>query len=195
MSEEITNLYCRVLNSQTEWVWKSSADLVNQAAARRERAQSIVQSLRKANSGPRMPFVSITRLRVRSWHFLPAFFVQAWRSARQAKGTEGNLAVTLARDVKRTFWTRTVWTSEQAMKSYMLSGIHRHVMPHLMDWCDEASVVHWTQEAKQPPTWEEAHQRLQEQGRPSKVSHPTQAHSSHQIAAPQIRTRAQLRFK
>lgn len=142
-----------------------------------------------------MPFVSITRLRIRSWHFLPGFFIQVLRSARQAKRAEGNLAVTMLREARNTFWTRTVWTSEEAMRSFMTSGVHRKVMPHLLEWCDEAAVMHWIQESAQPPTWEEAYQRLQEQGRPSKVNHPTDAHRRHQIAAPQIRTTSELRFK
>lgn len=142
-----------------------------------------------------MSFVSITRLRIRSWRFLPVFLIQTLRSARQAKSAEGNLAVSLVREAKNTFWTRTVWTSEDAMRSYMLSGIHRKIMPHLLEWCDEAAVVHWTQEATRPPTWAEAYQRLQEQGRSSKVKHPTEVHRRHRIPPPQIRTTAELRFR
>ena len=40
-----------------------------------------------------MPFVSITRLRVRSWSYVPAFVVQTLRIARQAARADGNLAV------------------------------------------------------------------------------------------------------
>src|ERR1700689_5607040 len=116
-----------------------------------------------------MYFVSLTRLRVRSWRYLPAFFIQAFRSAQQAKSAQGSLVVTVLRDAHNTFWTRTVWNSEQAMKAYMLSGVHRQVMRRLPQWCDEAAVAHWTQESPQPPSWEEAHQSLQQIGRPSKV--------------------------
>jgi hypothetical protein len=45
-----------------------------------------------------MPFVSITRLRVRSWSYVPAFVVQTLRIARQAARADGNLAVKLLRD-------------------------------------------------------------------------------------------------
>jgi len=78
----------------------------------------------------------------------------------------------------------------------MLSGAHRQVMRRLSEWCDEASVVHWTQESPQPPSWEEAHQRLQESGRPSKVNHPSEAQSNNlSISPPKIRSRNELRFK
>ena len=37
-----------------------------------------------------MPFVSITRLRVRSWRYLPGFLIQSFRAARQAKRATGS---------------------------------------------------------------------------------------------------------
>jgi hypothetical protein len=40
-----------------------------------------------------MPFVSITRLRVRSWRYLPGFLIQALRTARQAKDASTVLTV------------------------------------------------------------------------------------------------------
>jgi hypothetical protein len=64
-----------------------------------------------------MPFISITRLRVRAWRYLPAFIIQAVRSARQACRAPGNLAVTLLRDSNLTFWTRTAWSDEAAMRA------------------------------------------------------------------------------
>ena len=66
-----------------------------------------------------MPFVSITRLRVRSWRFLPIFFIQAYRAGRQAAKADGNLAARLLREQRNTFWTMTGWSSEGAMKAFM----------------------------------------------------------------------------
>ena len=131
-----------------------------------------------------MAVVSITRLRVRSLRYLVPFLVFALRSSRQAKKAEGNLGVSLLRDDKMTFWTRTVWTTEAAMKSFMLSGPHRQAMPRLLGWCDEAALVHWNQETDQQPDWQEAHRRIQSEGRRSKVMHPSQAHEKYEIPAP-----------
>jgi len=133
-----------------------------------------------------MPVVSITRLRVRSWRYFLPFVFFALRSARQAKGAEGNLAVSLLRDAKHAFWTRTVWTSEQTMKTFMLSAPHRQAMPRLLDWCDEAALVHWEQETGLEPDWQEAYRRLQHEGRRSKVRHPSPAHESYQIPEPKV---------
>lgn len=133
-----------------------------------------------------MPVVSITRLRVRSWRYLLSFIFYALRSARQARNSQGNLAVSLLRDTGNTFWTRTVWTTESAMKAFMLAGPHRRAMPRLLEWCDEAALVHWEQESHREPDWQEAHLRLQADGRRSKVNHPSPAHESFQIPPPKL---------
>jgi hypothetical protein len=75
----------------------------------------------------------------------------------------------------------------------MLAGVHRKVMPRLLEWCDEAAVAHWNQDALEPPAWDEAHQRLQHEGRTSKVNHPSPAHRRFEIPAPSVRN--ELKFK
>jgi heme-degrading monooxygenase HmoA len=131
-----------------------------------------------------MPVISITRLRVRSLLFLPAFIFTAVRIGTQAKNAPGSLAVKVFRDRHNTFWTSTSWESEVAMKAFMLASPHGPAMRNLLEWCDEAAVVHWTQDSPDLPSWSEAHQRMLSDGRPSKVNHPSDAHRSYSIAAP-----------
>jgi hypothetical protein len=133
-----------------------------------------------------MPLVSITRLRVRRWRYLLSFLVYALASARQARGAPGSLAVSLLNDADFAFWTRTVWADEAAMRAFMLSGPHRRVMPQLLGWCDEASVVHWSQNAAEPPPWPEAHRRLQAEGRRSRVRYPSERQQRFKIPAPRV---------
>ena len=142
-----------------------------------------------------MPLVSITRLRVRSWRYLPMFFLQAVRSARQAAAAEGNVSVRVLRDSRSTFWTATVWTNETSMKQFILAGVHRGVMRKLLDWCDEAAVVHWHQESADPPTWPEAYARLRGDGRRSKVNHPSDAHTSFDFPEPRAGPSREARIK
>ncbi len=142
-----------------------------------------------------MPHVSITRLRVRSWKYLPAFFVATLRSALQARGAKGNLAIGILRDARNTFWTRTLWIDEAAMTAFIMSGAHRTVMPRLLEWCDEASVARWTQDSAQEPAWEEAHRRMQCYGRASKVNHPSEAHRRFDLPAPKVRRSGELRLR
>src|SRR5262249_3757980 len=61
----------------------------------------------------------------------------AFFPAGQAR--RGNLRASLLSDADRVFWTRTMWTTEEAMNSFMLSGAHRQVMPRLLNWCNEAA--------------------------------------------------------
>ena len=131
-----------------------------------------------------MPFVSITRLRVRSWRYLPGFVIQSFRAARQAKLAAGNVAVSRLRDADRAFWTRTVWRDEAAMRSFMRSGVHRRIMARLPELCDEAALVHWVQDNSEPPSWPEAHRRLQQEGRRSRVNRPTEAQRRFEIHKP-----------
>jgi hypothetical protein len=71
------------------------------------------------------------------------------------------------------------------MNAYRTGGAHRRAMPKLLNWCNEAAVVHWTQESSEIPFWQEAHQRMAEEGKPSKVNHPTPDQASNRIPAPE----------
>jgi hypothetical protein len=140
-----------------------------------------------------MPFVSITRLRVRSFRYLPVFLLGTFRAARQAKNALGNLAVSLLSDANFTFWTRTLWNDERSMRAFTLAGAHRRVMPRLLQWCDEAAVAHWLQETPESPSWQEAYRRLQQEGRASKVDYPSAAQLRFEIPPP--KTTRQLKLK
>jgi hypothetical protein len=131
-----------------------------------------------------MPFGSITRLRVRSYRYLPDFLIQSFRAALQAKRAAGSLKVSVLRDADRAFWTRTMWRDEEAMRSFMQSGVHRRVMARLPEWCDEAALIQWVQDRDEPPSWTEAHRRLQQEGRRSRVSQPSEAQRRFEIRDP-----------
>ena len=134
-----------------------------------------------------MALISVTRLRVRAWRFLPGFLLLAARAERQARRAGGNLGTSLLAEANRTFWTLTAWTDEAAMRRFMLDGAHGRGMRKLLTWCDEAAVAHWTQPDAALPTWAAAHQRLQADGRPSKVLHPSAAHAAYRIPPPVVR--------
>ena len=133
-----------------------------------------------------MPLISVTRLRIRSPWFLPAFFWYALRSRLQARRAPGCLAAETLNDANRAFWTRTAWAGEAAMRAYMTSDAHRRAMPKLKDWCDEASITHWQQDNAALPDWREAHRQMAELGRPSKVRHPAPAHLAFHIREPKL---------
>ena len=113
----------------------------------------------------------------------------------QAKKAAGNLAVRLLQDRRNVFWTSTCWESEADMRAFMLGKPHGPTMRKLLDWCDEAALVHWTQSDAGLPSWTEAHGRMQREGRTSKVNHPSAAHRAFEIAAPPANPKGNLQFK
>ena len=133
-----------------------------------------------------MPFVSITRLRIRTPELVDQFAAAVPGVYAQAADAPGNLGMDLLAEANATFWTRTVWTDRAAMRSYMTSGAHGEVMPLLRDWCDEAHVAHWEQEGSALPTWEEAHRRIVDEGRVSAVAHPSPVHPTRAVAPPVV---------
>jgi heme-degrading monooxygenase HmoA len=106
------------------------------------------------------------------------------KTRSQALGAPGVLRVELKRGPRNAFWTLTAWDTEASMRAFMVAQPHGTAMRKLMDWCDEASVVHWIQESAELPAWTEAHRRMQQEGRASKVNHPSPAHTAYKIEPP-----------
>jgi len=132
-----------------------------------------------------MPLISVTRLRVRSLIYLPAFLWDTFQSVRQAERSSGFLGGRLLVNSRFVFWTMTAWEDEAAMNAFRTGGAHRRAMPKLLNWCNEAAVVHWTQDSPEIPAWQQAQQHMSEKGKLSKVNHPSAAQASQQIPAPE----------
>lgn len=130
--------------------------------------------------------LSVTRLRVRSALLLLPFVFRTFQTQRQVVRAPGFAGGRLLIDKRRTFWTLTAWESEKAMRDFRGSGAHKDAMPRLVDWCDEASVVHWTSERSIIPFWPEAVDRMRQQGRPSRVAHPSADHEALRFPAPRL---------
>ncbi|CAN7335066.1 DUF3291 domain-containing protein [Trinickia sp. LjRoot230] len=112
-----------------------------------------------------MPVISVTRLHVRSWRQVPRVLLATLGAAWQARGSHGNLAVSVFSETYDCYWTRTVWRDEASMMAYVQTGLHRRIMSRLTAWCDQSSVVHWQAPVAVLPPWPQAHRRLSEDGR------------------------------
>ena len=140
-----------------------------------------------------MIFVSLTRLRVRSFRFVPRFVLHTLRSVRQVKKAPGFQHGALLPDRSWTFWTMTAWDTQESMRQFMTTGTHSRAMPHLLDWCDEASVAHWSQPETTLPSWTEADKRMREGGRASKVRNPSPDHATLSFRTPRTTGHASIR--
>jgi hypothetical protein len=129
---------------------------------------------------------SVTRLRVRSIRFLPAFLWYTFQTQHQVERAPGFVGGRLLVDTKNTYWTLTVWESEKAMKAFRGAGAHARVMSRLPKWCDEAAYAHWSPQDDTIPEWTEAHQRLVAEGRLSRVDHPAPSHTDRQFPSPRL---------
>ena len=125
-----------------------------------------------------MPVISITRLRVRSLRFLPAFAWYTYQSKRQLARSAGFLVGTLGSAPGLAFWTATAWADEGSMKAFRDTDWHKRAMPKLLDWCDEASVARWTQDTAALPDRTLMLERMTTAGRTSKVRYPTTEHAA-----------------
>jgi hypothetical protein len=128
-----------------------------------------------------MPFVSVTRLRVKSIFYLIPFMRANEASVKEIKKSKGFLKGKELIDKKLTFWTITIWDNEESMKEFRSSTSHRIAMQHLPKWCDEASYHHWVQEETEFPTWDNISEKLYSEGRLSKVRNPSKAQVENQF--------------
>jgi hypothetical protein len=133
--------------------------------------------------------VSVTRLQLRFFRFLPQFFWINRKTIQQIVKAPGFRQGLLRLGGPRVFWTVTVWKDEGSMRQYRGSGAHGQAMKLLAGWCDEASVVHWTQDTETLPDWDTMHTRMQEQGRRSKVNHPSASQRGEPWIVPRPRWR------
>lgn len=131
-------------------------------------------------------FVSVTRLRIRSLRFLPTFAWMTYMTKRQLGRASGFVGGKLQPDAHWTFWTVTVWTDERQMKAYRGSQAHGKAMPRLAKWCDEGAYTHWSQDSESVPSMEEAWERLQKDGRLSRVEHPSADHTAKIFPKPRL---------
>jgi len=131
-------------------------------------------------------FASVTRLRVRSVRYVPAFLWRNLLTKRQVVRAPGFVGGRLLVDAGRAFWTLTLWESERTMKAFRGSGAHAGVMPRLAHWCDEASYAHWETPSPSVPSWSEAYERLAREGRLSRVAHPSKDHEARRFAKPRL---------
>jgi len=121
-----------------------------------------------------MYFISLTRLRVRSIVYLPAFILANEASVRVIKKIPGFIEGKELIDKHLTFWTITVWESEQAMKHFRNNDPHKKAMRKLPDWCNEGAYAHWTQEDEVIPEWNILYGRLLKEGRLTKIKRPSE---------------------
>ena len=106
--------------------------------------------------------VTISRLPLRRHSRIPSVLGSTLRIVRELSRSEGLVGYSLKADiVRKTFWTMSVWRSEEALTQFVHSDVHRAAMrelgPHLARPQIETST---TRGANLPPSWPEVQRRL-----------------------------------
>jgi Antibiotic biosynthesis monooxygenase len=141
-----------------------------------------------------LALISLTRLRLVSPRFLPAFAWHTVRAILQARRAPGFLGLRLLVDRRLTFWTMTAWEDLAAMKRFRSSGAHRKAMPRLVGWCDEAAVTRWDGDPGTMGDWTAAHAHLVETGESSAIRHPSVHHLARFYPPPRLTPPIELRL-
>lgn len=140
-----------------------------------------------------MPYVSVTRLRLRSRRFLPHLYAYTWAIVQQARRSDGFLKGRLFRGTDRlllfdllygrhpSYCTMTMWRDREAAMRFRNRGPHEEAMRRGRKWVQEASTAHWTQRSDELPSAPEAHERMREEGRLMPADHPSRAHAAGEI--------------
>ena len=134
-----------------------------------------------------MALISLTRLRLASWRYLPGFAWYALRSSWQARRSPGFRGMALLADRRLTFWTATAWDDLASMKAYRSAGTHKAAMRHLTTWCDEASVTRWIGPVGSMGDWHAGYARMLAEGEPSYVLKPSPAQTARKWPPPRTR--------
>ncbi|MFV2118052.1 DUF3291 domain-containing protein [Streptomyces sp. Act-28] len=109
--------------------------------------------------------VMASRFEVRSLGDVPRFFLKslaAWRQVTTAPGAYG--ASLVARPLRRTFYTLSVWRDRDALHAYARAEPHRGIMEDLRSTMRDSTFVFWeTTTDDLPLSWDDARRRLAEQ--------------------------------
>lgn len=103
-------------------------------------------------------FISITFIRLIDEGRIPTFMGYVRASLQQVASAEGVRHHSVQRIDARHYLTRTVWTSEEAMRSFRDSGAHAAAMSDVGNIADRVFSDHWI--GVVIPTWKEVVQRL-----------------------------------
>ncbi|WP_063063012.1 DUF3291 domain-containing protein [Nocardia violaceofusca] len=109
--------------------------------------------------------VMASRLEVRSLRHVPRFLATSIVLRRQARRSPGALGIALQADLaRRTFWTLSAWTDQEAIGAYARTDPHASAIVRARAVMRESTFVFWSVPAADLPIdWSEARRRIAEE--------------------------------
>jgi Domain of unknown function (DUF3291) len=133
-----------------------------------------------------MFYLAMTRLKLKSPRYLIPFWLHTEQVVKQMRASEGFVTGKLMGTLNLSMWTMTLWTSEEALRAFYLSGAHQNVMGKLSEWSSEAVAGHLAVETHQLPSWFEVRTTLCKIGCFAKLAEPSIDHNNGAIENPKI---------
>jgi quinol monooxygenase YgiN len=88
--------------------------------------------------------VMASRLPLHSYATLPRFLRMAFAVARQLEHSEGLIGYSLlAQPTKKTFWTLSAWTNQQALRAFVRTMPHMKIMKALQPYMEPTRFTTW----------------------------------------------------
>ncbi len=133
-----------------------------------------------------MSLLSVTRLKLKSPRYLPAFLINTERIAREIRTSEGFLQGQLMGTFNLSMWTMTLWNSEATLKKFYLSGTHQKIMGKLSEWSSEAASVHMEVNNHQLLIWNDVIAEICRTGYFATLQEPSLDHRNRIIQKPNL---------
>jgi hypothetical protein len=132
-----------------------------------------------------MPILAMTRLRLKSYRVLPRFLWVNEQAIAQLRTAPGFLRGKLLGEPNLAMWTATLWDSQESLRAFYLTGVHKRLMPELAGFACEAISGHIAFDLAELPPWAVIHEELCRMGRLSPgVSEPNENYRNRIIAPP-----------
>ncbi len=108
--------------------------------------------------------VMASRLPLRSYVYIPGFLRWTLRIRHQLSEARGLVGYSLdARLFRKTFWTLSAWTSQEALEDFVGMDPHRSAMVGIRPHMRQSSFVFWSAKPEELPLrWEDARRRVTE---------------------------------
>ncbi|ELS33890.1 MULTISPECIES: hypothetical protein [Pseudanabaena] len=134
-----------------------------------------------------MLYLSVTRLKLKSFRYLLSFLFYTDQILREIRASEGYLQGKLMATHNLSMWTMTLWTSEESARNFYLSGSHQLAMEKISEWTSEAVHINHPTNWDQLPPWTDVTQLLANQGHFVPLTNPSENHLKRFITQPSLK--------
>jgi hypothetical protein len=133
-----------------------------------------------------MPYLSMTRLKLRSPRYLPSFLIYNSQIVEEIRVSHGFLKGKQSATLNLSMWTATLWNSYVDLQRFYRTGSHAKVMSQIDMWSSEAASGNREVYSLDIPSWQSIGLFLTESGHFLNLKNPSHKHQERTIQAPRF---------